>query len=567
MTAYSSEIAAKVLKVLSTAGKLSGDWGSRYFEMSPADAGELLDGFLAEDTEREEWVVKILCRAFQMTESAVSPEQLSPDLFKRVPKNLVDTHQFLPLGADGRFLKVGSVIPLSSGLKAQIKGVAGLNVEFSLIAPSVFKQLRGSRIARDALDQAPASGEALQTKQRRVQKWNAGDDSLVTDFCNDILLTSIETGTSDIHIEGFRDFARIRMRRDGVLKVHDEYTEYLFKNYGAVVTRFKIMANCDIAEKRIAQDGAITVVGPSGEDIDLRFNTVPTKYGERIVMRILAGDPALSLDKLGFDPKDYQKILQAITAPQGMVLVTGPTGSGKTTTLYGALQYINKPELNIMTAEDPIEYYLEGAGQVQANERVGLSFGNILRSFLRQDPEVILVGEIRDTETVEIAVKAALTGHLLLSTLHTNDAISTINRLLNMGVPNFMVASALSLVVAQRLARKSCQNCLEPDPAATPEALARIGFTAEQIEQVKPMKGFGCRACGGSGYKGRQGIYEVLRVSPKMEEGILKNMQTGDLMRLAKSEGFLTLQDIGRQFIARHIISLEEFQRTLVMDT
>ena len=567
MTAYSSEIAAKVLKVLSTAGKLSGDWGGRYLEMAPAEAGGLLDGFLAEDEDREEWVVKILCRAFQMTESSVSPEQLSPDLFKRVPKNLVDAHQFIPLGADGRFLKVGSVNPLSAALKAQIKGVAGLNVEFSLITPSVFKQLRGSQIARDALDQAAPSAAPLQTKKRFVRKWNAGDDSLVTDFCNDILLTAIENGTSDIHIEGFRDFARIRMRRDGVLKVHDEYTEYLFKNYGAIVTRFKIMADCDIAEKRIAQDGAITVVGPRGEDIDLRFNTIPTKYGERIVMRILAGDPALSLDKLGFDPKDYQKILQAITAPQGMVLVTGPTGSGKTTTLYGALQYINKPELNIMTAEDPIEYYLEGAGQVQANERVGLSFANILRSFLRQDPEVILVGEIRDTETVEIAVKAALTGHLLLSTLHTNDAISTINRLLNMGVPNFMVASALSLVVAQRLARKSCQSCLGPDPAATPEALARIGFTSEQIEQIKPMKGFGCKACGGSGYKGRQGIYEVLRVSPKIEAGILQNLQTGDLMRLAKSEGFLTMQDIGRQYVARHIISLEEFQRTLVMDT
>ena len=483
MSAYPSEVAAKVLKVLSTAGKLSGDWGTRYLEMAPADAADLLNEYINEDPEREGWIVKILCRAYQMTEASVSPEQLSPDLFKRVPKNLVDSHQFMPLGADGRFLKVGSVTPLSSGLKAQIKGVAGLNVEFSLIAPSAFKQLRGSRIARDALDQQAAPEQTIQVKARRVQKWNAGDDSLVTDFCNDILLTSIETGTSDIHIEGFRDFARVRMRRDGVLNVHQEYSEYLFKNYAAVVTRFKIMANCDIAEKRIAQDGAITVVGPGGEDIDLRFNTIPTKYGERIVMRILAGDPALSLDKLGFDANDYQKILQAITAPQGMVLVTGPTGSGKTTTLYGALQYINKPELNIMTAEDPIEYYLEGAGQVQANERVGLSFGNILRSFLRQDPEVILVGEIRDTETVEIAVKAALTGHLLLSTLHTNDAISTINRLLNMGVPNFMVASALSLVVAQRLARKSCQNCLEPDPAATPRRLHALGLPLSRLRK------------------------------------------------------------------------------------
>ena len=245
------------------------------------------------------------------------------------------------------------------------------------------------------------------------------------------------------------------------MEAQEIYSAYLFKFYSAVTTRFKILADCDISEKRLPQDGAITIKDNDGNEVDFRFNVMPTKNGERIVMRILAGDPALSLDKIGFDPDDYTKVIDAITAPQGMVLVTGPTGSGKTTTLYGALQYINRPDINILTAEDPVEYYLEGAGQVQANEKIGLSFSSILRAFLRQDPEVILVGEIRDAETIDIAIKAALTGHLLLSTLHTNDAIATITRILNMGVPNFMISSALSLVVAQRLAlRRSGVRCV-----------------------------------------------------------------------------------------------------------
>jgi type IV pilus assembly protein PilB len=344
------------------------------------------------------------------------------------------------------------------------------------------------------------------------------------------------------------------------------YSEYLFKNYQAVTTRFKILAGCDISEKRIAQDGAITLTDESGKDIDFRFNLVPTKNGERIVMRILAGDPALSLDKIGFDPVDYNKVIEAITAPQGMVLVTGPTGSGKTTTLYGALQYINSPDINILTAEDPIEYYLEGAGQVQANEKIGLSFSAILRAFLRQDPEVILVGEIRDQETIDIAVKAALTGHLLLSTLHTNDAISSITRMLNMGVPNFMISSALSMIIAQRLARKNCSACLVSDDLITPDILKRIGFSEEESKKVKPMKGSGCPTCNGSGMKGRQGIYEVLRKTKYIEEAILRNEQAPQLLEAARKDGFKTMQEIGREYIQKGVISVEEFQRTLVMD-
>lgn len=398
-------------------------------------------------------------------------------------------------------------------------------------------------------------------------KWQVSDPDLVIRFCDQILFEAVKTKVSDIHIECFRDSAKIRMRQDGTMIVKPLYSDYLFKHYSAIITRFKIMADCDISERRLPQDGAITIKGPGNEDVDFRFNVLPTKNGERIVMRILAGDPALSLEKLGFDKEDYNKIIDAITAPQGMVLVTGPTGSGKTTTLYGALQYINKPDINILTAEDPVEYYLEGAGQVQANEKIGLTFSEILRSFLRQDPEVILVGEIRDQETIDIAIKAALTGHLLLSTLHTNDSISTITRLQNMGVPNFMISSALAIIIAQRLARTNCANCLEDDPRATLDNLIKIGFSETEAQEVKAKRGKGCVTCNGTGLKGRKGIYEVLRMTKKIEQAIIANGTAPELLKAAKEDGFKTMQEIARGFIAQGFISIEEFQSTLNLES
>jgi type IV pilus assembly protein PilB len=263
--------------------------------------------------------------------------------------------------------------------------------------------------------------------------------------------------------------------------------------------------------------------------------------------------------------EDYKNLISAISSPQGMVLVTGPTGSGKSTTLYGCLKKINKPGTNIMTAEDPVEFYLKGIGQVQANEEIGLTFENILKSFLRQDPEVILIGEIRDQNTVNIAIKAALTGHLLLSTLHTNDAVSTVVRLTNMGVPNFMVASALSLIVAQRLARKTCQNCLIEDDKATESGMIKIGFTKEELATFKPQRGGGCDDCNGSGYKGRQGIYEVLKKTPEIESAILRDARADELLVVAKEGGFKTMQDICREFIKKGIIDVHEYSRILIV--
>ena len=342
------------------------------------------------------------------------------------------------------------------------------------------------------------------------------------------------------------------------------------ENYNAIITRLKIMSGCDISEKRLPQDGKLQFKNPNPKneddlDIDVRFSVIPAKEGERVVMRLLAAGPDLGLEQIGLDKEDYDKLVAAITAPQGMVLVTGPTGSGKSTTLYGCIKKINNPGTNIMTAEDPVEFYLKGVGQIQANNEIGLTFEAILKSFLRQDPEVILVGEIRDKSTVDIAIKAALTGHLLLSTLHTNDAVSTVVRLTNMGVPNFMVASALSLIVAQRLARKNCSACSADDEKATKESLIQYGFTEEELSTFTPQRGQGCAECNNTGYKGRQGIYEVLKKTPNLETAILRDARGDEMLEIAIKDGFKTMQTIGRNFIKKGILSVEEYSRILVV--
>lgn len=376
----------------------------------------------------------------------------------------------------------------------------------------------------------------------KVEKIDTNKDELievgseVINFGNKLITEAINLGASDIHIECFRDNAQVRFRVDGILKIMDKYSKFLFENYNAVVARVKIISKLDIAERRVPQDGASTFKSDTKE-IDLRISILPTKNNERIVMRILnkdAGDKALA--DLGFEEKDLQKLVRAITSPQGMVLVTGPTGSGKTTTLYSVLKHINKPGMNILTAEDPVEYEMEGIGQVQVKEGIGYTFEEALRSFLRQDPEVILVGEIRDKATVDIALKAALTGHLVFSTLHTNDAPSSITRLLNMGTPNYLISAALTLIMAQRLARKTCLDCRVIDENITPKLLNSIGFLPEQSARAKIYKGNGCESCTGSGYKGRMGIYEILEIENELKAGILSNLQQTELNAIAKKK-------------------------------
>ena len=530
-------------------------------------------------------ITKVIGKIYQLNTVVFKEQDLDPRAIRKLPKAFILQHQIIPLSLEDKVLRVATADPTKARLQGQIAEIAGCDVVMSLAPIPVIAEALDANLIVNAIDapkktkkeeqQEEEAEEEARVKEADSGSWNAGfplrrkykidDGEAVVEYVQDILTDAIEYDVSDIHIEPYRRTARMRWRLDGVMQEQKQYQPFLVPNYAAVMARLKLMAGCDISERRLPQDGAITI-SHEGEEVDFRFNIVPTKYGERPVLRKLQGTPDLTLDKLGFDPGDYDKIQEAIRSPQGMVLVTGPTGSGKSTTLFACLQEINRPETNILTAEDPVEYYLEGVGQVQANETIGLTFASILRAFLRQDPEIILVGEIRDKETVDISVKAALTGHLLLSTLHTNDAVGTVVRLLNMGVPNFMISSALTLIVAQRLARRNCKVCLAPDPAATPENLVKIGFTEEEAQTVEAKKGKGCDTCGGSGYKGRQGIYEVMKMNKALEEAILNDAQAPELLAAAKTTGFLTMQEIARNFVRLGVVSIEEYIRVLALD-
>ena len=407
------------------------------------------------------------------------------------------------------------------------------------------------------------SNQKLQQVKKEKKNVPIEVESDVIAFGDTIIGEAIDVGASDIHIEAFRNTSKVRFRTDGVLKTMDKYTKFLHSNYNAVITRVKIISKLDIAERRVPQDGASTFK-KGDKEVDLRVSILPTKNNERIVMRILnkdAGDKALS--DLGFEENDLKKLVKAITSPQGMVLVTGPTGSGKTTTLYSILKHINKPDMNILTAEDPVEYEMEGIGQVHVREDIGYTFASALRAFLRQDPEVILVGEIRDKDTVDISLKAALTGHLVFSTIHTNDAPSTITRLQNMGTPNYLISAALTLIMAQRLGRKTCPECKIVDDAVTPQVLISIGFSPEQANRAKVYKGKGCDDCNQTGYKGRMGIYEILEVDKHLKQGILSNLGQAELVSIAKKNGFKTMQSMGHDLLLSGDLTYKEYDRIL----
>lgn len=385
----------------------------------------------------------------------------------------------------------------------------------------------------------------------------------IVKLVNGIFVNAIKAGASDIHIEPYEQSLRVRYRVDGVM-----YTvmNLPLKIKAALTSRVKIMSRLDIAEKRLPQDGRIKLKLGKKREIDFRVSTLPTLFGEKTVLRILdKSNLQVDLTKLGFEEKALQEFMEAIDKPYGMVLVTGPTGSGKTTTLYSALNYLNKPGINIMTAEDPVEYNFLGINQVQVKEEIGLTFAAALRSFLRQDPDIIMVGEIRDFETAEIAVKAALTGHLVLSTLHTNDAPSTISRLLNMGIEPFLVSSSVILILAQRLARRICAQCKEEEKVPAP-ALVRVGFSEEEAQTIKCYRGKGCPACNGSGYKGRIALYEVIRVRDELKELILEGASTNEIKKAAIRLGMKTLRMSGLTKVKEGVTSLEEVLRVTFGD-
>ena len=395
-----------------------------------------------------------------------------------------------------------------------------------------------------------------------------GEEAPVVRLVNMVLIDAIRKGASDIHIEPSDKNYRIRFRIDGLLQ---EVMRPSIKLKDPVTSRIKILAKLNIAEKRLPQDGRIKLrvnLGGKQKVIDYRVSILPTLFGEKIVLRLLDSDKLmLDLTKLGFEPESLVQWDRQISKPYGMVLVTGPTGSGKTNTLYSSIAKLNTADVNIMTAEDPVEFNFAGINQVQMKEQIGLNFAAALRSFLRQDPNIILVGEIRDFETAEIAIKASLTGHLVLSTLHTNDAPSTINRLMNMGVEPFLVATSVNIICAQRLVRRICGNCKTADPhSLPPEALVKVGFTEEEIQRgINTMKGAGCDICGGRGYKGRVGLYEVLEMSETLKDMVLTGASASEIREQAQKEGMITLRRSGCRKVLDGVTTIEEIVRETVL--
>ena len=583
MPSINPEISLKISNLLKNTGKLSEanfTSAKTKFENNGKAPLGVLEYLINENHVSEDDIVAAVSRNYALRKIVLTEQSIKKDAVKKLPKEFIMENEMLPFELNGRILKIALFDPTKSTLAGKIKSMTGCNVELYVATPTNLDQALKFKTVVEAT-QENKSPAANQTQKTTLSKPNmnikvpgakkTGGENDVVDFVDKLLVESFYSGTSDIHIEVFRrGEAQIRFRKDGVLQEQLQFKQFLMDNYNAIITRLKIMSGCDISEKRLPQDGKLQFKNPKPKneddvDIDVRFSVIPAKEGERVVMRLLAAGPDLGLEQIGLDKEDYDNLVAAITAPQGMVLVTGPTGSGKSTTLYGCIKKINNPGTNIMTAEDPVEFYLKGVGQIQANNEIGLTFEAILKSFLRQDPEVILVGEIRDKSTVDIAIKAALTGHLLLSTLHTNDAVSTVVRLVNMGVPSFMVASALSLIVAQRLARKNCSACLETDDKATKETLLQYGFTEEELSTFEPKKGAGCSECNNTGYKGRQGIYEVLKKTPNLEAAILRDARGDEMLEVAIKDGFKTMQTIGRNFIKKGILSVKEYSRILVV--
>ena len=550
-----------ILNMLMEGSVISAEQMTKINNTSPEIGKTKLETAFELNMVDEDKILKILSTTYSLPVVNLSKKVIDPKIKKIIDLRYIEENLLVPFEMRDGVIKIAIADASKLGLMKNLKTMTKMEPELYATSISEINNFI-ERLANQEIKKISASNVKVEkTETNKDELIEVGSE--VINFGNKLITEAINLGASDIHIECFRDSSQVRFRVDGILQKMEKYSKFLFENYNAVVTRVKIISKLDIAERRVPQDGASTFKSETKE-IDLRVSILPTKNNERIVMRILnkdAGDKALS--DLGFDNKDLDKLLKAITSPQGMILVTGPTGSGKTTSLYSILKHINKPGMNILTAEDPVEYEMEGIGQVQVKEAIGYTFDEALRSFLRQDPEVILVGEIRDKATVDIALKAALTGHLVFSTLHTNDAASSITRLINMGTPNYLISAALSLIMAQRLARKTCLECRTLDENITPKLLNSIGFLPEQSARAKIYKGTGCDLCSGSGYKGRMGIYEILEIDSELKAGILSNLQQAELNAIAKKNGFKTMQDMGQDLLLSGDLSFAEYERVL----
>jgi type IV pilus assembly protein PilB len=507
-------------------------------------------------------ITKLLARQYRMPAVDLSRFEVDPKLIKLMPADLATKHVVLPLKREGRTLTIAMADPTDHGLLEDLKFITRYDLfpviagEFTLRMlierhyESSDQQLQSILKDMEGLDD---DVEVLEEQEDDPAAANV-DDAPVVKLINGLLTDAVKRGASDIHIEPFEHEIRVRYRIDGALL---EVMKPPLKMKAALNSRVKILSQLNIAERRVPQDGRLKLKMGT-KVIDFRVSTLPVLFGEKIVLRILdKGNLTLDLTKFGFEPQAEQDLMRAILNPYGMVLVTGPTGSGKTTTLYSCLQRINTIDTNIMTAEDPVEYNLMGINQVLVRTEIGLTFAAALKAFLRQDPNIIMIGEIRDLETGGIAIKAALTGHLVLSTLHTNDAPSTITRMIDMGVEAFNVASAVNLVVAQRLVRRICGECKAPHTYKD-EELRSLGMELDSARKINFMKGKGCDVCSSTGYKGRQGLYEVMALSPELRRMILRGASVAELREQAVEEGMLTLRMDGIKKIERGVTTLEE---------
>jgi type IV pilus assembly protein PilB len=531
-------------------------------------------GFLSDED-----VTNFLSRQYGVPAINLSYFEIDPAVVKLIPFETAKRYQILPLSRVGASLTIAMVDPTNVFAMDDIKFMTGFNIEpvvasESSILAGIDKSYGGPKEKEEDLEtvmqsmsemnEADVELQAEETQMELSQLEKAADEAPVVKLVNLVLTDAVKRGASDIHIEPYEKEFRVRFRIDGILQ---SIMSPPIKLKDAITSRLKIMAKLDISEKRLPQDGRIMLkmnIGGRKKQLDFRVSTLPVLWGEKIVLRLLDKENLrLDMTKLGFEPESLVKFEKAILKPYGMVLVTGPTGSGKTNTLYSSISRLNQPDTNIMTAEDPVEFQLAGVNQVQMKEQIGLNFAAALRSFLRQDPNIILVGEIRDFETAEIAIKAALTGHLVLSTLHTNGAPETITRLMNMGIEPFLVATSVHLICAQRLIRRICKDCIEPVEVPV-QALIEEGFTPEEAKTVKIQKGRGCGVCNNTGYKGRCGLYEVMEVDDEIRELVLVGASAVELKKKAIERGMITLRRSGLIKVAAGMTTLEEVARETI---
>jgi len=571
-------MAVKLGELLIKAGLLTPQRLQETLDYQKTNGGKLGLNLVKLGFVRDEDLTRILSQQYGVPAIHLPKVEVDDTVVKLIPSEVAQKYLIMPVQRSGSTLTIAMVDPTNVFAMDDIKFMTGYNVEPVVCSETSIKEaidryygsihaLELKKVMDEMAHEEEQNLELLdEDEQVDLAKLEAStEEAPVVRLVNLILTDSIKRGASDIHIEPYEKDFRVRFRIDGVLY---EIMQPPMKLRDAITSRLKIMAKLDISEKRLPQDGRIKIkmkLQGKNKEMDYRVSVLPTLFGEKIVLRLLDKENLmLDMTKLGFEQESLNRFEKAIFKPYGMVLVTGPTGSGKTNTLYSSISRINTPETNIMTAEDPVEFNLHGINQVQMKEQIGLNFAAALRSFLRQDPNIILVGEIRDFETAEIAVKAALTGHLVLSTLHTNDAPSTVSRLMNMGIEPYLVATSVHLIAAQRLVRRLCKECKEVLPMP-PQALVDIGYSPEDAKSVTVYKGRGCTTCNNTGYKGRVALYEVLEITDAIREMVLTGASALELKARAIEEGMITLRGSGLRKLKAAMTTVEEVVRETVL--